>query len=432
MPPPLAAGRDVCVGRPLCDGRPRCLAALPLGRRLPSLHLCTHPLHVGWVPLTSTALPHCCCLSQPGLQLVLLSLKENLLLWLHLASSAQAPSHYRCPCCPAPLLPACRRPAPGALIRGAVRRAAAVRGVQGLYQLALPLAAPRQVPLSLAAGWHRCAAVELRADASTRFSFPTASFCLPYTTPATSVSLRYGPYGPRSVAPLTLHHSTFCAFLRPRPRCARVAQQALAPCPEAGLETNSECVQVFVKRSHAASCCRGGGVPRLRMAGAQVMLIAAVRPGAAGYSAIGSSISRKVQPAAPQPRRAGPGGTRVGTCPRFAQVLPAGQRALVIRGGAAAVDTVTKMQRTLGGDSGSAVGADASAPVVQLLPAASAQLQQLQLVDQKLPGALVVAPEDLQLPPGQLSYIERGRPLVESDRPTGRQVSTVAFENCST
>jgi hypothetical protein len=91
------------------------------------------------------------------------------------------------------------------------------------------------------------------------------------------------------------------------------------------------------------------------------------------------------------------------------------------------VDTVTKTQRTLGGDSGSAVGADAGAPVVQLLPAASAQLQQLQLVDQKLPGALVVAPEDLQLPPGQLSYIERGRPLVESDRPTGRQVSAVAL-----
>jgi hypothetical protein len=49
IPLSLVAGRDVCMGWPLCDGRTRCLAALPLGRRLPSLHLCSYPLHVRWV-----------------------------------------------------------------------------------------------------------------------------------------------------------------------------------------------------------------------------------------------------------------------------------------------------------------------------------------------------------------------------------------------
>jgi hypothetical protein len=246
------------------------------------------------------------------------------------------------------------------------------------------------------------------------------------TRASTSVSLQNGPCGPRSVTPLTLHQNTFCALLRPRPRCARVAQQASAPCPDAGLEYNSECVRVFVKRSHAASCCHGGGACGLRMADAQVMLFAAVRPRAFGYSAISSSISCKAQPAAPQPRRAGSGGTRVGTSPRFAQVLPAGQRPLVVRGGAAAADNVTKTRRTPGGGSGSAVGANGGAAAVQPLPAAPAQLQQLQLVDQQLPAAMMVAPEDLQLLPGQLSYIERGRPLVEGDRPTGCQVSAGA------
>ena len=258
----LAAGGDVCVGWPVCDGGPRRVAALPLGRSLAPLHLCPHPLHVGWVgaPVASTAILAAAAFPTPGLKPLLLALAVPVL-WVCLPACRP---HITAPAAPAtPPRPVCRVPA--------------------CLQACRPWSARMR---SGTAG-----------SRSTRRTRPPPT-CSSPGRPATSSPERRGRLPAGQTAGGAWQWQRRDQWLSQRPLlppldCSNVTRllRLFAPAPHtlrqggsAGawqngpprcLEIDSWYLQALVRHPHAACCCRGGGACGLPNGG---------RPGHAGCS----------------------------------------------------------------------------------------------------------------------------------------------------